>query len=369
MKIALIGTRGIPAQYGGFETCAQELALSFVRKGHRVAVSCRRNLYPLRPSNWKGVSLFYPPAIPLSGIETLSHTFFAMVWILFTSQDAVLIFNAANSPAALFAKIFGKRVVVNVDGLEWKRAKWGYMARTYYRVSTLLSCFLADAVVADSRAIGDYYARRGISSHFISYGARIGDSSPIKILEKFSLTEKRYFFMGSRLEPENNHLLAIRSFLKADIPGAVLAIAGGSAKNSFYRKQLRQYASERIFFLGPVYDPAEYRALQEHAVAYMHGNEVGGTNPSLLQAMAAGSYIIALDVPFNREVLGDTGHYVVKEEKILAEEFQRAWNMPEEREQYGKRARERVSLLYCWEEVASSYEDLLTEGRSCNKSA
>jgi len=205
MKVAIIGTRGIPAKYGGFETCAEELSIGLVKKGHKVIVSCRGYLYPEKKKFYKGVKLVYPPSIRGKITDTLSHTFFSILRVLIENPDVILVFNSANSPVALIGKIYGKKIVINVDGLEWKRKKWGKIGKLYYKFCELFSCIVADEIISDAMAIKDYYRRKyKIESVFIPYGAYFYKSKNPEILNEYGLERKNYFFIGSRLEPENN---------------------------------------------------------------------------------------------------------------------------------------------------------------------
>jgi len=358
MKIAIVGTRGIPARYGGFETCAEELALGLVRKGHQVLVSCRRYLYPERPTSYRGVKLCYPASLPGKITDTFSHTFFSLLMVLCWNPDVILVFNSANSPLCLLPRLLRKPVIINVDGLEWKRAKWGRIAKTYYRFAEFFSCVIADQIVADARAIQDYYRKKyNRDTTFIPYGAHLFYSKTPEIIQEYGLKEKEYFFIGSRLEPENHQDLAVEAFRRTQT-NKLLVIAGGANWNSPYVRKLRQVSDERICFLGPVYKPGHIEELHCHAYAYIHGNEVGGTNPALLKAMGCGNCILALDVPFNREVLGEAGIYFSPSPSDLKEKLEYVLKNPRLTFSLGEKARQRVSECYQWKDVINCYEKL-----------
>ncbi|MBN1445129.1 MAG: DUF1972 domain-containing protein [Candidatus Omnitrophica bacterium] len=357
MKIAIVGTRGIPAKYGGFETCAEELSVGLAKKGHKVLVSCRRYLYEGLPASYRDVGLCYPPSIPGKSTDTFSHTLFSMVRALLWSPDAILVFNSANSPLALLPKLLGKKTAINVDGLEWRRAKWGRAAKLYYKFAEFFSSIIADAVVSDAMAIKDYYLRKyGRESVYIPYGAHTLESRNPGIVKKYNLEKGGYFFIGSRLEPENHQDMAVEAFGKIHTD-KMLAIAGGANWKSPYVKKLREVKDKRILFLGPVYKDGHIEELHCSAFAYIHGNEVGGTNPALLKAMGSGNCIIALDVLFNREVLGDAGLYFSSAES-LKEKAEFILQNPEQAGILGEKARERVKKLYRWEKVVEDYEKL-----------
>lgn len=361
MKIAIIGTRGIPARYGGFETCAEELSTGLVRKGHKVVVSCRKYLYPEKKKYYKGVKLVYTPSIRGKITDTFSHTFFSILRVLFENPDVILIFNAANSPLALIGKIYGKKIVINVDGLEWKRRKWGKAGKFYYKFCEFFSCIVADKIVSDAKAIKDYYRKKyKTDSVFIPYGAYLYESKNPEILNDYGLEKKKFFFIGSRLEPENNQDIAVKAFSMVETD-MKLAIAGGANYKSRYVKYLKKFENEKIKLLGPVYKPGHIEELHCNAYAYIHGNEVGGTNPALLKAMGSGNCIIAYDCDFNREVLGNCGLYFKKDPSDLKKKIEYLLNNPDEVEKFGKMAKERAKKFYRWEKVVDDYEKLFLD--------
>ncbi len=313
MKIAITGTRGIPAKYGGFETCAEEIARYLAKKGYRILVSCRKYLYTDPAGLPENIYTCYPVCIKGKVTETFSHTFFSMLRVLIWNPDIILIFNAANSPIAILPKIFSKKVVINVDGLEWKRKKWGFAGKMYFRFAAFFSTVVADCIIADSKKILEYYLSRFHKKPvYIPYGAEIYFSKKPELLKQFKIEAKKYFFTGSRLEPENNQDLIISEFNNSGCK-LPLVIAGNIEANSSYTKKLKKMAGPSVKFIGPVYDRETYLELQANSLAYIHGNEVGGTNPALLSAMGCGCTVIALDVPFNKEVLEDAGMYFSKE--------------------------------------------------------
>ncbi|MCX8082200.1 MAG: DUF1972 domain-containing protein [bacterium] len=360
MKVAIVGTRGIPARYGGFETCAEELSLGLIKKGHRVLVSCRRYLYPEKPALYKEVELCYPFSIPGKITDTFSHTFFSILRVLIWSPDVILIFNSANSPLAIIPVIFRKKVIINVDGLEWKRAKWGKIAKIYYKFSELFSSFIADVVVSDAKAIQEYYLRKyRRESIYIPYGAPEIESRNPEILERYGLKPYGYFFIGSRLEPENHQDIAVEAFQQVKTE-KFLVIAGGANWNSPYVKKLKMVKDSRIKLLGPIYIQNHIEELHVNAYAYIHGNEVGGTNPALLKAMGSSNCIIAFDVPFNREVLGDAGLYF-KDADELKKCIVFLLEHKEVVNNFRQKARERAKKFYRWEDVIDRYEKVCTE--------
>jgi glycosyltransferase involved in cell wall biosynthesis len=359
MKIALIGTRGVPANYGGFETCAEELAIGLVDSGHDVTVYCRPGNAPGDPQDYRGAKLVYRKYIETKSLGTLSHTAHCLLHAARQSFDILMIFNAGNGPLCVIPRLRGTPFAMNVDGLEWKRMKWGRAARLYYQFGEWCSARLATRVVSDSRAIQAYYDRRySTPSTFIAYGAHVERSDRVSILAEYGLEPDDYFFVASRLEPENNADTTVRAFeaVKTD---KKLVIAGGANWDSPFVADLKDTDDSRVRLLGPVYEDGHIQALHTFCYAYVHGNEVGGTNPALLKALGYGNCVLALDVPFNAEVVADAAILYDKDPAALAEQMQRLIDDPQLAEQYRQRAPRRIEEAYQWATVTRDYEQLL----------
>ncbi len=306
MKIAIIGTRGIPAKYGGFETAAEEIAIGLVRKGNEIAVYCRYGNGAGNLSEYKGVKLIYIFHIDSKNLGTFSHSFLSFIHSIFQNYEIILAFNVGIAPLCIIPRLFGKKIVLNVDGLEWKRRKWGWLGKIYFLICERISKYCVDQIITDSRAIKKYYKERyNISSIYIPYGAHIEKLINLEILKRYGVKKGEYFFVASRLEPENNADLIIKAFCKLKTQKKLL-IAGGANYNSTFVKRLKEIKDGRIRIVGPVYTPGHIEALHIGCYAYIHGNEVGGTNPALLKAMGYGNCILALNVPYNSEVIGES---------------------------------------------------------------
>ncbi|MFH2068553.1 MAG: DUF1972 domain-containing protein [Candidatus Omnitrophota bacterium] len=387
MKIGIVGTRGIPARYGGFETCAEELAKGLAAGGHKVYVACRRHMYPevwpgkarffaplrmtpfCHPEQGEGsIFLFFPPSLPGKATDTFSHTFFGVLYLLlFRPVDTILVFNVANSPLILFLRILGKKAALNTDGLEWRRGKWGPAARAYFRFCELVACLSGATLISDSRAIGDYYRRKyGKRTVFIPYGARVTPTLPPPpggrdygddILREYGLEKDRYLLVVGRLEPENNADLITRAFQRVSTD-KLLVIIGETNWKSSYRRQLKKIDDRRVRFLGAIYRPGHLNRLLEGCYFYIHGHEVGGTNPALLQAMGSGSCVLALDTIFNAEVVEKTGLLFAKDAGALAGKMQYLLVNPEVVRYYREAGPKRIREFYPWEKVITGYERL-----------
>jgi glycosyltransferase involved in cell wall biosynthesis len=354
MRIALLGTRGIPANYGGFETFAEELSTRLAARGHDVLVYCRQRF---QASCYRGVRLQYLPTIRHKYFDTIAHTFLSTIHLLAHRQDAALYCNGANAIFTALPRIAGMPVALNVDGLERKRKKWNRLARAWYLVSEWLATFCPTVVVTDARAIQTYYRERyRKESTFIAYGAETGKVAGTTALAKLGLQPNRYFLYVSRMEPEN-HALEVREAFEKVNTEMKLALIGDAPYAHDYIRRVRATADPRMVIPGAVYGEG-YRELESHCFAYIHATEVGGTHPALIEAMGRGALVLYRNTPENAEVAGGAG--IPFEPGDLASRLELALSMPEpEREALRRRAVERVSRDYSWDAVTDAYENLL----------
>jgi len=362
MKIAILGTRGIPSAYGGFETFAEELAARLVERGHRVTVYCRPHSVAFRPPHdtYRGARLIFLPTLRHKYLDTVTHSFFSVLHVLRRDEEIVLICNAANSIFSWMPRLAGKKTVVNVDGLERLRRKWNSIGRAYCRLSEWLSTFLPTAIVTDARTIQHYYRQRyGKDSWFIPYGALSLDGAGTSLLESFRLRPGGYLLYVSRLEPENNALLVVKAFER--VQGDVqLAIVGDAPYAPKYIERVRSTRDPRVVFTGAVYG-AGYRELLAHALFSVHATEVGGTHPALLEAMAAGKAVLYLDTAENREAAGEAGLPYAPSEEALAGRMERLIRGHDERRRLGELAQTRAREFFDWERVTDEYEKLFQQ--------
>jgi glycosyltransferase involved in cell wall biosynthesis len=359
MKLAIVGTRGIPANYGGFETFAEELSTRLVRRGHDVTVYCRSHFTPPDLVDHQGVRLVVLPTLRFKYLDTVAHTFVVALHCLRQDFEAVLVCNAANSIFIPLIKLSGARVAINVDGLEWKRKKWNRLGKWFYQFSERVACRVADALVSDARAIQAYYMERyRKNSEFIPYGAPTEKSMTGEALRRFGLEKQRYFLYVSRFEPENNAHVVLEAFrkLSTDFP---LVMVGDAPYARDYVARLKALADDRVRFTGYVFGQG-YRELMSHAYCYIHATEVGGTHPALVEAMGLGNGIIVSDVLENREVAGEAAlYYSLASPEDLQKKMSLVLNEPDRLASMTRIARERVLSSYDWEHVTSSYETLL----------
>ncbi len=370
LRIAMIGTRGVPAAYGGFETAIEEIGRRLVVRGHDVTVYCRTlgNGAPA-PREYLGMNLVHLPAVRHKAVETLSHTALSVLHTtMHRLPDAAFVFNAANAP---FVPWLGMRRIptaVHVDGLEWLRGKWGPAGKRYYRWAEEFCVRRADALIADAQGIVDYYDREfQVPTKLITYGAHILRDVPTDRLAELDLRPKGYHLVVARFEPENHVDVIIEGYLKssASLP---LVVVGSAPYAAAYTNRIAERAASdpRIRVLGGVWDQGQLDQLYAHAVTYLHGHSVGGTNPSLLRAMGAGTAVIAWDVVFNREVLG-TGGVFFDSDSTLAPLIEDAELTPHRTEELGSALQGRAEQRYNWDAVTDGYEALskrLSEGYS-----
>lgn len=362
MKIAILGTRGIPANYGGFETFAEELAARLVSRGHDVVVYGRSNHISYREPSFRGARVKYLPTIPHKYLDTVVHTFLATLHAMLTERrlDVILYCNAANAIFSCWPRLLGTRTAINVDGLERQRRKWNALGRAWYRISERLSTFLANGLVTDAEVIRAYYrAEYGRDSWFIPYGADALRDERTAVLEKLGLRPGEYFLYVSRLEPENNAQLVVEAF--AQVPtDKKLVIVGSAPYASEYIARLKDTTDRRVLFPGAIYGDG-YRQLQSHAFAYIHATEVGGTHPALIEAMGRGCATLYLNTPENAEVAGDAAVAFTNAPESCAAAMRRLLEDEPFRGEMQRRASERVAARYNWEAVTTQYEELFRQ--------
>lgn len=354
MRIALLGTRGIPANYGGFETFAEELSTRLVERGHDVTVYCRE-----KPSGtrYRGVRLQYIPTVRHKYFDTLAHTALSTAHLLLRQFDAVLYCNAANAIFTLAPRLLRMPTALNVDGLERHRKKWNALAKSWYLLSEWLATWCPTAVITDAAKIRDYYLQRyGKESTFIPYGAEIGKVAETTQLRQLCLQSGDYILYVSRFEPENN-ALAVRKAFEQVRTSQKLVLVGGAPYAAEYIRQVRDTRDPRILFPGPIYGTG-YHQLQSHCSVYVHATEVGGTHPALIEAMGRAATVLYLENDENCEVAGDAGIPFTPDN--LTRKLQWAIDLsPAERTIWGARASERIEKFYSWKAVTNAYEQVL----------
>ncbi|MGA3210687.1 MAG: glycosyltransferase [Terriglobales bacterium] len=358
MKIAILGTRGIPARYGGFETFAEQLANRLARDGHKVRVYCRRAFTRSDDVLSPGIKQVILPGLPSKHFDTLWHTGLSTIRVLFDDVDIVLICNVANSLYAWIPRLFGKPTVLNVDGLDRKRKKWNALGRGFLLLCEAFSAVTPSQVVTDSLSIQAYYRKRyGCRAHMIAYGAEAPTSVPGP--RQFGVSPGRYVLYVSRLEPENNPEMVIRAYgdVKTDWP---LVIVGGNSYRQDYVDYLKSIAGRRVIFTGAVYGEG-YWILQKSAGVFVSAFEVGGTHPALVEAMAAGNAVLYLKTPEGDETIADAGISFEHSVSDLTSKLNTLISDDERRGELKQRAVARAAQYYDWDVITRQYLELFNE--------
>ncbi|PHP53650.1 DUF1972 domain-containing protein [Actinomyces ruminis] len=357
LRIAMLGTRGVPARYGGFETAIEEVGRRLADRGHQVLVYSRNPEpdTPL-PHVYRGMRVVELPALKKRSLETLSHTALSIRHLLpRVHPDVAIVFNAANSPFLPALRAARIPVATHVDGLEWRRGKWGPTGRRYYRAAEALAVRYSDALIADAQGIADYYADEfEADTELIAYGAPQVAGSTGRLAE-LGLKADGFHLVVARFEIENHVDVIVDGYVRsgAQLP---LVVVGSAPYANEYTARIESLADSRVRLLGGVWDQELLDQLYAGALVYYHGHSVGGTNPSLLRAIGAGAAVDAFDVSFNREVLGDAGRYWATAADVAAL-VASAEADPDNQAQRGEKSRTRAAL-YDWDQVADRYEAL-----------
>jgi len=359
VKIAILGARGIPACYSGYDTLAEELSLRLVRSQDiSVLVYCRRPYYKARPASYEGVQLAYIPVPRIKAVESLLHSFLSSLHVLAQHADVIYFLDPGNAPFCALLRVLGKPVVIHTDGLGWKRRKWGRLARRYYKIVEWVCARSATALVTDNPVMQGYYRQEyGVDSVCIPYGGESHYGVDDSVFEEFGIEPNGYLLVVARLEPENNTDLVIGEYTRTNLNFPLL-IVGDSSYNSDFMARLRTLADHRVIFAGRLSDQPKLNALYAGAYIYIHGHEVGGTNPSLLRAMHAGTAPVVLDVSFNTTVVGEIGYVFNKDSGNLARMLEELAGKPDEVRQTGERARARAQTHFNWDAVAREHARL-----------
>jgi len=364
-KIALIGTRGIPARYGGFETFAEQLAKNIDKSKFKLTIYARRKFFEKKADQEHfGATVRFKPTIMSKYTETAINSFMCFIDLIVRRPDMVLVCNAANSPFAWIVRVLGIPLVINVDGIERKRGKWNVFGRLWYLLGEICSVLFANRVIADAEVISDYYKERYKNNPIvIAYGADAIKVQGQEFLDKFNLEKNKYILFLSRFEKENNPLGTIQAFTKISdqFPDIKLVLIGDAPYADEYKKELRNAANDKVVFTGYQFEDPCYQ-IRENALIYIQATEVGGTHPALIEAMAYQSCIIANGTPENVEVLYNTGLFYEKNDfDELSEKMKFLLNNPDKIKEFGLLAKNRANDVYNWDKITKQYQDLFME--------
>jgi glycosyltransferase involved in cell wall biosynthesis len=362
LRIAILGARGIPASYGGFETFAEQLATRLVARGHEVTVYAETGESSVQDTFYQGIRVRHKRRPRWGAASVLAYDC-ACLWDACRGYDLVYMLGYGAAWACWWPRVFGVPVWINVDGLEWARSKWGRGARLYLRCMEWVTTRAATRLIADAEAIAQRFRQTypgGAPSSFIAYGAELVESRQVDpaVLSLWGLQAHRYMLVVARPEPENHILEIIQGHVLhgGDWP---LVIVGDVSGATAYQRQLKQHASERVRFIGGIYDGGQLASLRVHAACYLHGHSVGGTNPSLLEALACGNWVLAHDNPFNREVARDAADYFATPGQLARSLDLVVRESDALRPQRAQRARGIVAEHYTWDGITDAYEALM----------
>ncbi|MCW2797038.1 MAG: hypothetical protein JWM79_2535 [Nocardioides sp.] len=354
----MIGTRGVPARYGGFETAIEEIGQRLVGMGHSVRVYCRNP--GQEEIAHKGMDLVNLPAYRKSALETLSHTALSVAHCMRHKPDAAVLFNAGNAPLIPALRARGIPTAVHVDGLEWKRAKWQGAGAAYYKRAEALCARSRVELIADAQGIADYLLDEyGRSSHLLAYGAEILDPGADKLPE-LGVERGGYHLVVARMEPENHVHLIVDGYRRSGST-TPLIVVGSAPYQDDYISFVESLARDTdVRFAGSVWDQDLLNQLYANARSYLHGHSVGGTNPSLLRALGCAAPVTAFDVNFNREVTAGHARFFASAEDV-ADAIREDDADPRGAEKRGLEGQSHVARAYRWDDVARGYENLLLQ--------
>jgi glycosyltransferase involved in cell wall biosynthesis len=359
MKIAIIGSRGYPYVYSGYETLVKELSERLVERGIEVTVYCHKALFQDRPKQVNDVKLVYLPSIETKVLSQFIHSFFSMIHACFSKVDVIFVVNSANGPFGVISKIFGKKTAINVDGMEWLRPKWKGLGSKYFYFASWLSTKLYDQIINDSEEMRKTYLELfNKESIVIAYGANPRTSKSPKSIRRWGLSPGDYYLVVGRLIPDNNANLIVEGFCRSNSIRK-LVIVGDVPHRDSYALAIKALADKdkRLLFTGYVTDQDELAELYHNAFAYLHGHEFGGTNPTMLKAMAYGSCILALNTRFNQEMLqgGKFGLFFEKTEESIAAVIQKVEKHPTLAGEMKVSSRDGIGERYSWDYVTNRY--------------
>ena len=355
LKIAIIGSRGYPYVYSGYETLVKELSERLVKSGNEVTVYCHRKLFHLKPKIVNGINLVYTPSVNSKMFSQLYNSFFSFLHVCFSNVDIVLVVNSANGPFGLLTKIFRKKTCINVDGLEWLRPKWKGLGSIYFKFSSKLATIFFDEIITDSMEMSKVYLDKfGKKSKIITYGSTMCKGNNLDFLKKFNLKKNDYYLIVGRLIPDNNSKLILEGFLKSNSNNSIVVV-GDVPYNDDYANDIKLLSSKKVIFTGYINDQVDLTVLYDNCYCYIHGHEFGGTNPTMINALDLNCQILALDSVFNREMLENKKTILFNKNSITEKinEFEDKYE-----ELIRKNSNYKLSKKYDWEFISKQYSDV-----------
>ena len=357
LKIAIIGSRGYPYVYSGYETLIKELSERLVEKDCEVTVYCHRSLFKEKPALVNGIKLVYVPTIETKSLSQFIHSFLSMCHAVVSDVDVIFAVNAANGPFGLISKIFRKPTAINVDGLEWLRPKWKGLGAKYFKIAARLSTILFDQIINDSDEMRKVYLNLfKKESVVIAYGATVIKSEELSLIKQWPITPKEYYLVVGRMIPDNNADIIVKGFLASNSIKKMVVVGDVFYRDN-YADKLKALKDERLIFTGYINDSDVLAALYHHSYMYVHGHEFGGTNPTMIKAMAYGCGILALNTVFNKEMLNNDsyGIYFDKNQEAVRRQINYADQHPYKIKQLRQKSQLGITDKYNWDCITDRY--------------
>jgi glycosyltransferase involved in cell wall biosynthesis len=375
----MIGIRGVPANYGGLEECAEQVGTRLAARGHEVAVYCRKGTYDDRVQAYKGMRRIVLPRIETRATDTYSHTFLSMVHALKLKPDVILAFNPGVASLCVIPKLAGQKVALNPNGFDWRREKWGWFARRFIHASAWFCARIVDQMIIDAVSVRDYYNETFACDPpavYIPNGCPVdppgqngmGREESDAILRRYGLESRKYILFLSRHVPENSCEFVLEAFRQLDTD-MVLCFGGDGAYGSTYAESLRRFEGPRVLFPGGIYDPTHVKVLHHNCAFLVHGNQPGGTSLGLLRALGLGTCVLTLNTPDNAYCVRDAGYLYDLDIGDLQKKMRWLLDNPDAADQKRTAAIARATEEYLWDVVTDRYEEVLvglaaTRGRS-----
>lgn len=359
--LRILGTRGVPAAHGGFETFAEHLALYLVERGWRVIVYCQEDGGgPVFEDSWRGVERVRMPVDAPGPKGTILFDWKATRHAA-RHRDLCLTLGYNTAMFCALLRLKGVPNLINMDGIEWSRAKWGGVAKTWFWMNDWAGCWLGNHLVADHPEIKHHLATRVNANKVttIAYGADPLQALPTDAVRGLGLEPGRYLTLVARPEPENSILEVVQGFSRAP-RGVTLTVLGNYSPDNAYHRAVKEAASAEVKFVGAIYDKPTVQALRLHSMAYVHGHQVGGTNPSLVEALGAGNAVIAHDNRFNRWVAGPQAAYFAGADGFV-DALESVLRDPVRLAVMQQASRSRFEACFTWNHILAQYEQLLLQ--------
>lgn len=358
--VRILGTHGVPAGYGGFETAAENVALHLRDRGWRVVVYCQVDgTGPVTTDTWNGLERVLVPVMRKGWLGTSEFDWRTIAHAA-ARDDICLTFGYNTAVFNVVQRVLGIPNVINMDGIEWSRARWGKLRQGILYVNERIGCTVGNHLIADHPVINDYLRTRAPARKIttVTYGGPFVTDAPVSVPETYGLVPGRYLTLIARPIPENSILEIVQGFSRTHRGIDLVVLGGYQPDEDAYHRAVQAAASDEVRFLGGIYDPDVVSALRFHSLAYVHGHTVGGTNPSLVEALGAGNPVIAHDNAYNRWVAQDAGLWFVGADDVDAA-IDELTSDPALVTRLGAAARARHASEFTWEHVAGQYEQLL----------